>query len=305
MIIKRMDSKQEEIGELEIFLKSKLTPPQRYLIKRKLKAMRSGIYGEKDAAYYIDFYFGNSKKWAVIHDLRLEHKGQVAQIDHLLINRFFDMYVLESKNYSSKLKISPEGEFQVYNGKEYIGIPSPIEQNKRHIHLLDLFLKSNNILPKRMRISIRPRFKNIILVSPKPIITRPPEEKFDTSSVIKADTLRTKIDRDLGKGNPLADLATISKICSSSTLKETAKKLAAFHKSLKGNFSSKFGLPDENFSNRRDERVSKEKELKKYFCSDCNKGISERVAKFCSQNRARFGRKTYCVECQHKRMAPH
>ena len=188
MIIKRMDSKQEEIGELEIFLKSKLTPPQRYLIKRKLKAMRSGIYGEKDAAYYIDFYFGNSKNWAVIHDLRLEHKGQVAQIDHLLINRFFDMYVLESKNYSFKLKISPEGEFQVYNGKEYIGIPSPIEQNKRHIHLLDLFLKSNNILPKRMRISIRPRFKNIILVSPKPIITRPPEEKFDTSSVIKADS---------------------------------------------------------------------------------------------------------------------
>lgn len=300
-----MDSKQEEIGELEIFLKSKLTPPQRYLIKRKLKAMRSGIYGEKDAAYYIDFYFGNSKNWAVIHDLRLEHKGQVAQIDHLLINRFFDMYVLESKNYSSKLKISPEGEFQVYNGREYIGIPSPIEQNKRHIHLLDLFLKSNNILPKRMRISIRPRFKNIILVSPKPIITRPPEEKFDTSSVIKADTLRTKIDRDLGKGNPLADLATISKICSSSTLKETAKKLAALHKPLKVDFSSKFGLPDENFSNRRDERVSKEKELKKYFCSDCNKAISERVAKFCSQNRARFGGKTYCVECQHKRMAPH
>jgi len=300
-----MDSKQEEIGELEIFLKSKLTPPQRYLIKRKLKAMRRGIYGEKDAAYYIDFYFGNSKNWAVIHDLRLEHKGQVAQIDHLLINRFFDMYVLESKNYSSKLKISPGGEFQVYNGKEYIGIPSPIEQNKRHIHLLDLFLKSNNILPKRMRISIRPRFKNIILVSPKPIITRPSEKKFDTSSVIKADTLRTKIDRDLGKGNPLADLATISKICSPSTLKETAKKLAAFHKPLKVDFSSKFGLPDENFSNRRDERVSKEKELKKYFCSECNKVISERVAKFCSQNRAKFGGKTYCVECQHKRMAPH
>jgi hypothetical protein len=153
------------------------------------------------------------------------------------------MYVLESKNYSSKLKISPGGEFQVYNGKEYIGIPSPIEQNKRHIHLLDLFLKSNNILPKRMRISIRPRFKNIILVSPKPIITRPPEKKFDTSSVIKADTLRTRIDREVDKGkNPLADLATISKICSSSTLKETARRLAAFHKPLKVDFRAKFGL---------------------------------------------------------------
>jgi hypothetical protein len=215
MIIKRMDSKQEEIGELETFLKSKLTSPQRYLIKRKLNAMRRGVYGEKDAAYYIDFYFGNSKNWAVIHDLRLEHKGQVTQIDHLLVNRFFDIYVLESKNYPYKLKISPEGEFQAYYGKEYIGIPSPIEQNKRHIHLLGRFLKYHGILPKRMGISIRPIFKNLILVSPKSIITRPSEKKFDTSSVIKADTLRTKIDQEVDRRNPLSDLATISKICSS------------------------------------------------------------------------------------------
>ena len=120
MIIKRIDSKQREIAELEKLLKVKITPYQRFLIERELKAMRSGVYGERDSAYYIDFYFGNSRNWAVIHDLRLEHKEQVAQIDHLLINRSFDIYVLESKNYSYKLKISPEGEFHAYYGKEYI-----------------------------------------------------------------------------------------------------------------------------------------------------------------------------------------
>lgn len=245
MIIKRMDSKHEEIGKLEILLKGKLTPYQRFLIERELKSMRSGVHGEEDSAYYIDFYFGDSKNWAVIHDIRLEHKGQVAQIDHLLMNRFFDMYVLETKNYSYKLKINPEGEFQVYYGKEYMGIPSPIEQNKRHIHLLDLFLKSHNILPKRMGIPIRPRFKNIILVSPKCLIIRPRESKFDTSFVIKADTLRTKIDREIDKWDPLADLATISRICSSSILVETARRLAAFHKLLKVDFRAKFGLPVE------------------------------------------------------------
>jgi hypothetical protein len=159
-----------------------------------------------------------------------------------LINRFFDMYVLESKNFSYKLKITREGEFQTYYGKEYTGIPSPIEQNKRHIHLLDLFLKHRDILPKRMGISIRPRFKNIILVSPKSIITRPPEKKFDTSSVIKADTLRTKIDRELAKGNPLADLAAISKTCSSSTLMGAARGLAGFHKPKMINFRARFRL---------------------------------------------------------------
>ena len=114
MIIKKMDSKQEEMAELTALLKGKLTPYQRFLIERELKTMRSGLYGEKDSAYYIDFYFGDSKNWAVIHDLRFEHKGKVAQIDHLLINRFFDIYVLESKNYAYKLKITPGGEFQTY-----------------------------------------------------------------------------------------------------------------------------------------------------------------------------------------------
>jgi hypothetical protein len=242
MIIKKMDSKQEEIAELTALLRSKLISHQRFLIERELKTMRSGVSDEKGSAYYIDFYFENSKNWAVIHDLRLEHKGQVAQIDHLLINRFFDMYVLESKNYSHRLKITPEGEFQIYYGKEYIGIPSPIEQNKRHIHLLGLFLKHKNILPKRVGISIRPRFKNLILVSPKSVITRPPKKKFDTGSVIKADTLRTRIDRELAKQNPLADLATISKTCSSSTLMETAKTLAGFHKPKKIDFRAKFGV---------------------------------------------------------------
>jgi hypothetical protein len=115
MIIKRMDSREQEIGELETLLKGKLIPYQRFLIERELKTIKSGVSGEKDSAYYIDFYFGNSRNWAVIHDLRLEHKGQVARIDHLLMDRFFDTYVLESMNYSYKLKITPEGEFQTYS----------------------------------------------------------------------------------------------------------------------------------------------------------------------------------------------
>jgi hypothetical protein len=243
MIIKKMDSKREEIAELTALLKGRLTSNQRILIERELKAIKSGVSGEKDSAYYIDFYFGESKNWAVIHDLRLEYKGKVAQIDHLLINRFFDIYVLESKSYSYRLKITPEGEFQTYYGKEWIGIPSPIEQNKRHIHLFDLFLKHHDILPKRVGITIRPRFKNLILVSPKSIISRPPEKKFGTSSVIKADTLRTRIDQEVDKGiNPLPDLAALSKICTSSTLIKTTRTIAGYHQPKKIDFKARFGL---------------------------------------------------------------
>jgi hypothetical protein len=287
MIIKRMDSKEQEIGELETFLKGKLKPYQRLLIERELKAMRSGIRGEEDSAYYIDFYFGDSKNWVVIHDLRLEYKGQVAQIDHLLMNRLFDIYVLETKNYSYKLKINPDGEFAAYYDKQYMGIPSPIEQNKRHKHLLERFLGFYNILPKRIGISIRPRLRTFVLVSPKCTIMRPPQKEFDTSSVIKADTLRTKIDQEVEKVQPLSDLAAISKLCPSSTLQRTAQKLASFHRPLKPDYKSKFGLPAQNFS-----------EVEQYFCSRCKKAISERAANYCRQRKDRFGGKLYCFGCQ-------
>ncbi|MGD0822710.1 MAG: nuclease-related domain-containing protein [Desulfomonilia bacterium] len=130
MIIKRIDSKQKqaEVEELSSLLNEDLTPKQRFLIERELKAMRAGTYGEQDSAYYIDFYFGRSKNWAVIHDLRIEHEDKVAQIDHIIINRAFDIYVLESKNYSYGIKITPEGEFQAYYGKQSFGIGTSPEK---------------------------------------------------------------------------------------------------------------------------------------------------------------------------------
>jgi len=293
MIIKRMDSKEQEIAELETLLKGRLSPYQRFQIDRELKALRSGIQGEEDSAYYIDFYFGDSKNWAVIHDLRLEHRGQVAQIDHLLMNRFFDIYVLETKNYSYKLKINPDGEFEVYYDKQYMGISSPIEQNKRHKHLLERFLGFYDIFPKRIGFSIRPRLKTFVLVAPKCTIVRPPEKRFDTSCVIKADKLRTKIDQELEKANPLTDLGIIFKVCSSSTLQGIAGKLASFHRPPKKDFKSKFGLPAESFSKGENEQTTK-----KYSCSKCKKAISEAVAKYCRQSKDRFGGKLYCFDCQ-------
>jgi hypothetical protein len=47
MIIKRTDSKQEEIAELTALLKSNLPAYERFLIERELKALRTGVRGEK------------------------------------------------------------------------------------------------------------------------------------------------------------------------------------------------------------------------------------------------------------------
>jgi hypothetical protein len=298
-----MDSKQEEIEQLSSFLKGDITSNQRFMIERELKAMRNGVHGEEDCAYYIDFYFENSKNWVVIHDLRIEHEDQVAQIDHILINRFFDIYVLESKNYSYGIKITTEGEFQAYYGKQFFGIPSPIEQNKRHIHLLDLFMKTHEILPKRIGITIRPNYKNYILISPKAIITRPSEKNIDTSMVIKADSLQTTIEKEANKINPLSDLTSLGKISSFSKIVEMANKLVSFHKTIKLDFRTKFGLEaEENLQQHKSPVYVKDdkKEFKssKFYCSKCKKPISEKIAKFCWQNKSKYGGRPYCYECQ-------
>src|SRR4030043_617015 len=132
MLIKKRDSKQAEIDELATLLSLPLPANKRFLIERELRFIKSGDQGETDAAYFIDFHFSSSNRWVVLHDLRLEYQDKVAQIDHLLINCFFDIYVLESKNFSYGLKITDTGEFLVNNGKDYFAIESPIEQNKRH-----------------------------------------------------------------------------------------------------------------------------------------------------------------------------
>jgi hypothetical protein len=99
---------------------------------------QSCIKGEAESAYLINFYYEASPNWAVIHDLRLERNGRTAQIDHLLINRWLECYVLESKHFHAGIKITEEGEFMRWNDYKhtYEGMPSPLLQNERHITVL-------------------------------------------------------------------------------------------------------------------------------------------------------------------------
>ena len=46
MIIKNMDSKQEDLAELTALLKGRLTSYQQLMIERELKAIKSGVEGE-------------------------------------------------------------------------------------------------------------------------------------------------------------------------------------------------------------------------------------------------------------------
>lgn len=303
MILKQKDARTEDIQELNRLLSLNISSKQRFLIERELKCLMSGNSGESSSAYYLDFGFKDTANWAVIHDLRIEHSGMVAQIDHLLINRFLEIHVLESKNYFYGIRIKDNGEFESYNGKGYQGIESPIEQNKRHIELLQKTINDRNIAPTRLGMSIPISFTNYVLVAPSARIDRPVKQSFDTSTVVKADAYASHLAKEADKRSVVSVLATATKLVSADTLEEFAQKIIRLHRPGKFNYVGKFGI-DENAvqNNTPSPPTTTTKEDKKATttktCGQCSVEIEEKVAYYCRINKAKFNGKLLCQACQ-------
>jgi hypothetical protein len=222
----------------------KITAKQRFLIEKELKCLVSGERNEQNSAYYLDFSYKDSQNWAVVHDLRIEHRGRVAQIDHLLINRFMDVYILESKNYYYGVKITEEGEFLVWDGKGYQAIESPYEQNQRHIQALKQAIEDRSLAPRRLGFAIPISYRNVVLVSPTSKVLKPKAATFDLSSVIKADALVSSAAKDVDSKS----IVEASKIVASDTLREFGEKLVRLHRPGTINYAAKFGLENAEYA---------------------------------------------------------
>lgn len=227
MLIKAADDQRARLSELEAAMQS--NGPEAAHAKQAFYALKAGIKGEESSAYFIDFDYARNPNWAVIHDLRLEHAGRVAQIDHVLINRFMEVYALETKYFNSGVKITDEGEFLRWNDwkKRYEPMESPLAQNERHISVLRDVCDTLP-LPERLGLRLKPSFVSFVLVSNKAKIMRP--KCFDTAQVIKADQLKSRIERDLDQVNMLGALALTSKLVSAETVEKLARGLARLHR---------------------------------------------------------------------------
>ena len=230
MLIKDRDGRNGTIGELKDLLSLNLSPRKKFLIERELRNISPGDDGGRDAVRFINFYCADSRNWAIIHDLKIENNGSSAQIDHILINQFFDIYLVESKNYTYSLKITAAGEFLVFDGRKYQSIDSPIEENRKRIQALRKAVVENKILPKRLGIPVRPRIKPYVLVSPAANVLRPPKSVYDTSSIVTADFLiQTLLKKVEGVKRFYQKLRRLPKAFNTTTLQKTAAKLASLN----------------------------------------------------------------------------
>ena len=321
MILKSADDKSKRITLLEELQRSTLLDAyQRNWLSEELDRLRKGIQGERDSAHYLDNYFKDGQNHVVMHDLRFVVDGDVAQIDHLIINRVVGFYLIETKNYAGNLVINEHGEFTAEYGRVRFGIESPLEQSRRHERVLVRLLERLEIVGRTQK---QPDFHHVVMMHPKATIQRPPAAKFDTSNVIKADQFPTWHGRyveGMGIGVVLKSALNMRSI---DTIKEWAEKLKRQHRaadflSLPDFMRPKLptatvaptvhevrqapatGMSATTSESKAigDAPVSSDKTEKKLICADCGNKISYAEGKFCWNNSKRFGGLQYCREHQ-------
>lgn len=307
MIIKSADDKRKRLALLADLKNSPMLDAyQRNWLNDELIRTHRGIEGERDAAHCIDNYLKDSKNHAVIHDLRIEVDGEVAQIDHLMLNRLMFVFLFETKCFNGNLDINDRGEFSVqYGNDKCFGIPSPMEQSKRHERVISKLLDQLGITG---RLGMKPTFVHAVLLHPKAIISRPNAKVYNTNNVIKADQIATWhqawVEKDAGIGTVLTGFMNFR---GADTLKEWADKICGQHQP-----TDQLNLPDfmkpkavaparliEQPQASPPPMSAHDESLKrKLVCVACGTKITYPEGKFCWNNEKRFGGFQYCRDHQ-------
>lgn len=313
MLLKKADDKSKRLALLQDLQKSPmLDARQKAWLGDELDRVRKGVEGENESAFILDQYFKDGKNHVLLHDLRFVVDGDVAQIDHMVINRFFNIYLIETKNYGGSVSINAHGEFTMQYGSNRFGVQSPIEQSLRHERVLRKLLERLEITN---RIGSGFEFFHVVMFHPKAIITRPSVKEFDTSNVIKADQFPTWhqkfVDNEIGVGDVLKGMMNMRSL---ELIRESAEKLVRQHRpdnplALPEFMQPKVSTPAAVAQSRAKAPAPAEviqpiqtqqtdARTKKLICMHCNSKISFAEGKFCWNNEKRFGGGQYCREHQ-------
>ncbi|MEE4265384.1 MAG: nuclease-related domain-containing protein, partial [Desulfobacteraceae bacterium] len=239
------DPAEKAVAQLTDLLSLNLSSTKKFLIERELKRLNPAGSVCRTASHLINFYCADCSDWAIIHDLEIESNGFATHIDHILINKFLDIHLFESRNYNYNIKITADGEFLVFDGHQYHPVDSPLEENKKRIRVVADLLTENKILPRRLGIPLQPKISSYVLVSPGADIIRPPETVYDTSSVINADYLTKTLLRQLERlKRAFERIKGLPKAFKAGTLAKAAAKLAAMNKPSPIDYRRNFCLDD-------------------------------------------------------------
>ncbi|WP_421716651.1 nuclease-related domain-containing protein [Arcobacter arenosus] len=238
MILKEIDKqKEEDIKLLKEKLKLSKNEKQKYLIKQEISRLETGLTGEKETAYFIDFNLKDSENYVILHDLRLEIDGLTAQIDHLLINKAIGIILLETKNTKAEVTINDDGTMLYEYGKnKSYNQANPLEQSKRHELVLEKILDKYN-----MKLNIL----SYVVFLPNVII----KNKTLPKNFLRSDTFYDSIYNEFAhspkKVLTVAAKLIINKIPSTKEIRNIGNILVSEHKPVNIDYNIKYKIKNE------------------------------------------------------------
>ncbi|CCV66474.1 predicted DNA helicase (ATP-dependent, RecQ type) [Paracholeplasma brassicae] len=191
--------------------------------------IKAGLHGESNVYYELK----NARlPFICLHDIRLNYNDLVAQFDFIIIASNF-ILVIETKNLYGEIVIDNEGNFSRksnYGQSKYTeGIYSPIVQNRKHLELLNEFLRNNKLIRRC------PLYSLVVVANEKTLVDKDKAPKDIKDNIIKHDRLIEYLNK-LDKNNTTIRMKH-------SYMKEIADVIVENHEPLNCDFvAKKFGI---------------------------------------------------------------
>ena len=191
MLIKPVDDKSRRIAFLlNLYDSPMLNAEQKKWLDDELWSSRRKFLAVETSASHIDACFGESKDFAVLHDLRLRLRDGAVRIDHLLLARNC-AFVIETRNFEGNISIDARGDFTIqYGDGTTRSIAAPLRRGQRLGALLQEFFDAMDI---KVRGAALPVYY-LAMFPDDTVIRRSPELEFDTSNVINSHALKSWVE---------------------------------------------------------------------------------------------------------------
>jgi hypothetical protein len=305
VLIKAADP-NTSVTELTALLRRRDLPLEtRPWIARELKTEQRGRRGERQAQYEIEFHFGQRPDVVTLHGFRVDCAGRVAQIDHLILTRYLDIWLCESKAISGRIHINEYGEWEAAYGHRSYGMKSPYLQAWNHLHVLaDVFARKIIPLPDADGVMLKPTYHVAVLLSDSARITRPvstsDQLEAEVNSVMKVERLYATFQRKLheressgGSGQQISCEALVA----------FAKRLTALHAPKPIDWAAKFGLVSPASASEAAAATENIVRMTIETCASCGVRLRHGEVEYCRDQARAFAGALYCMRCQPKARA--
>ena len=271
-------------------------------IQRELRIARLGQRGERAAEHEIEFHFSRRPDVATLHGLRLEHNGRSAQIDHLIVTRYLDIWVCESKAFTGRVEINDYGEWQVVYGNKAYGVKSPVLQAWNHLHVLADVVRAGVVpLPRVADRKMGPKYRVAVLFSDRARIARPApgsrELDAELQAVMKVERLYATIERSLREHS-----SNDKTLMSCEDLAFIAGRIAALHSPTTTDWLSRFGIAPAVTTEKSASATAIIRdnvfEISTSTCATCGVRLRAGEVAYCRDRKAEFASSLYCMRCQ-------